>query len=136
MGAGPWSRAPSLSRSRDHGPPHLARPAAMLSGCGTEAKELGMASAPGSKSTGGGSAGGKGSKGDDDDNGLEDGMGDFSKVFDKLSSQMDKLTKMKEAADKGADPKSIKAMMDELKKTSKMFDGLEDAGKSLGKLLK
>ena len=97
-----------------------------------------MASAPGSKATGGGSGGGgKGGKGgDDDDNGLEDGMGDFSKVFDKLSSQMDKLTKMKEAADKGANPKSVKAMMDELKKTSKMFDGLEDAGKSLAKFIK
>ncbi len=96
-----------------------------------------MASAPGSKS-GGGSGGGKGGKGGDEeeDTGLQDGMGDFTKVFDKLESQMEKLTKMKDAAEKGADPKAIKAMMDELKKTGKMFDGIEDAGKTLAKFLK
>jgi len=97
-----------------------------------------MASAPGSKAGGGGS-GGKGGKGggdEEDDNGLQDGMGDFSKVFDKLESQMEKLTKMKDAAEKGADPKAIKAMMDELTKTTKMFEGLGTAGKALGKLLK
>jgi len=93
-----------------------------------------MASAPGLKAGGGG----KGSKGGDDeeDTGLQDGMGDFTKVFDKLESQMEKLTKMKDAAEKGADPKAIKAMMDELKKTSKMFDGIEEAGKTLSKFLK
>lgn len=93
-----------------------------------------MASAPGLK-TGGGGKGGKGGD-DEEDTGLQDGMGDFTKVFDKLESQMEKLTKMKDAAEKGADPKAIKAMMDELKKTSKMFDGIEDAGKTLSKFLK
>jgi hypothetical protein len=93
-----------------------------------------MASAPGLKA-GGGGKGGKGGD-DEEDTGLQDGMGDFTKVFDKLESQMEKLTKMKDAAEKGADPKAIKAMMDELKKTSKMFDGIEDAGKTLSKFLK
>jgi len=102
---------------------------------GAKQKEAAVASAPGSKSGGGGSGGG-GKGGDDDDNGLQDGMGDFTKVFDKLESQMEKLTKTKDAAEKGADPKAIKARMDELKKTSKMFDGIEDAGKTLSKFLK
>lgn len=93
-----------------------------------------MASALGLKA-GGGGKGGKGGD-DEEDTGLQDGMGDFTKVFDKLESQMEKLTKMKDAAEKGADPKAIKAMMDELKKTSKMFDGIEDAGKTLSKFLK
>lgn len=86
-----------------------------------------MASAPGLKAGGGGKGG--------DDTGLQDGMGDFTKVFDKLESQMEKLTKMEDAAEKGAGPKAIKAMMDELKKISKMFDGIEDAGKTLSKFL-
>lgn len=84
------------------------------------------------------SGGGKGGKGGDEeeDNGLEEGMGDFSKVFDKFESQMEKLTKMKDAAEKGADPKAIKSMMDEMTKTTKIFEGLGTAGKALSKLLK
>ncbi len=80
--------------------------------------------------SGGGKGGGK------EDSGLQDGMGDFSKVFDKLEGQMEKLAKMKDAAEKDADPKAVKAMIDELKKTTKMFDGLEDAGKAMAKYIK